>query len=178
MYVAPPLKLHLINLLRACLRRFGACCFGSLQAFMSEQREDVTPEECKQRYEAYKEDYMQRLTQSFIDVHHKEVCLGEVTRDEYGLFPCFFLVLSILFSFHSLFFCCLSSRYFTSFSRLFPARCFVNSAGQVCSFTFSPSRFLLLIIFSFHCIWSTLSFICSLFLSPCSSLRWFLELMG
>lgn len=43
---------------------------------MAEQRDDVTPEECKQRYEAYKEDYMQRLTHSFIDVHHKEVCTG------------------------------------------------------------------------------------------------------
>lgn len=44
------------------------------QAFMAEQREDVTPEECKQRYDEYKADYTQRLTHSFIDVHRKEVC--------------------------------------------------------------------------------------------------------
>lgn len=40
---------------------------------MAEQREDVTPEECKQRYEEYKADYVQRLTHSFIDVHREEV---------------------------------------------------------------------------------------------------------
>lgn len=40
---------------------------------MSEQRDDVTPEECKQRYEEYKADYTQRLTHSFIDVHRREV---------------------------------------------------------------------------------------------------------
>lgn len=40
---------------------------------MAEQREDVTPEECKQRYDEYKADYTQRLTHSFIDVHRKEV---------------------------------------------------------------------------------------------------------
>lgn len=43
------------------------------QAFMAEQRDDVTPEECKQRYDEYKADYLQRLTHSFIDVHRKEV---------------------------------------------------------------------------------------------------------
>lgn len=40
---------------------------------MAEQREDVTPEECKQRYDEYKADYMQRLTLSFFDVHRTEV---------------------------------------------------------------------------------------------------------
>lgn len=45
----------------------------SAQAFMAEQRDDVTPEECKQRYDEYKADYVQRLTHSFIDVHRKEV---------------------------------------------------------------------------------------------------------
>lgn len=40
---------------------------------MAEQRDDVTPEECKQRYDEYKADYLQRLTHSFIDVHRKEV---------------------------------------------------------------------------------------------------------
>lgn len=45
----------------------------SSQAFMAEQRDDVTPEECKQRYDEYKADYVQRLTHSFIDVHCKEV---------------------------------------------------------------------------------------------------------
>lgn len=40
---------------------------------MAEQREDVTPEECKQRYDEYKADYTQRLTHSFIDVHRTEV---------------------------------------------------------------------------------------------------------
>ncbi len=40
---------------------------------MAEQRDDVTPEECKQRYDEYKADYVQRLTHSFIDVHRKEV---------------------------------------------------------------------------------------------------------
>ena len=44
-----------------------------MQAFMAEQRDDVTPEECKQRYDEYKADYVQRLTHSFIDVHRKEV---------------------------------------------------------------------------------------------------------
>lgn len=43
------------------------------QAFMAEQREDVTPEECKERYDEYKADYMQRLTLSFMDVHRQEV---------------------------------------------------------------------------------------------------------
>lgn len=43
------------------------------QAFMAEQRDDVTPEECKQRYDEYKADYLQRLTHSFVDVHRKEV---------------------------------------------------------------------------------------------------------
>lgn len=42
---------------------------------MAEQRDDVTPEECKQRYDEYKADYLQRLTHSFIDVHRKEVLL-------------------------------------------------------------------------------------------------------
>lgn len=46
-----------------------------VQAFMAEQRDDVTPEECKQRYDEYKADYLQRLTHSFIDVHRKEVLL-------------------------------------------------------------------------------------------------------
>lgn len=40
---------------------------------MAEQRDDMTPEECKQRYDEYKADYTQRLTHSFIDVHHNEV---------------------------------------------------------------------------------------------------------
>ncbi|CAM9269748.1 unnamed protein product [Scytosiphon promiscuus] len=44
----------------------------SFKAFMAEQRDDVTPEECKQRYDEYKADYVQRLTHSFIDVHRKE----------------------------------------------------------------------------------------------------------
>eukprot|EP00752_Nemacystus_decipiens_P006120 g5520.t1 len=44
----------------------------SFKAFMAEQRDDVTPEECKQRYDEYKADYLQRLTHSFIDVHRKE----------------------------------------------------------------------------------------------------------
>ncbi|CAM9543352.1 unnamed protein product, partial [Ectocarpus sp. 6 AP-2014] len=44
----------------------------SFKAFMAEQRDDVTPEECKQRYDEYKADYVQRLTHSFIDVHCKE----------------------------------------------------------------------------------------------------------
>lgn len=47
----------------------GSCA----QKFMAEQRDDMTPEECKQRYDEYKADYTQRLTHSFIDVHHNEV---------------------------------------------------------------------------------------------------------
>lgn len=43
------------------------------QTFMSDQREDMTPDECKQRYDEYKADYMQRLAQSFFDVHRTEV---------------------------------------------------------------------------------------------------------
>lgn len=33
----------------------------------------MTPDECKQRYDEYKADYMQRLAQSFFDVHRTEV---------------------------------------------------------------------------------------------------------
>lgn len=57
----------------------GSCA----QKFMAEQRDDMTPEECKQRYDEYKADYTQRLTHSFIDVHHNEVC-STTTRETRG----------------------------------------------------------------------------------------------
>ncbi|CAM9208660.1 unnamed protein product, partial [Choristocarpus tenellus] len=44
----------------------------SFKTFMADQRDDGTPEEFKQRYENYKADYIQRLSQSFYSVHSTE----------------------------------------------------------------------------------------------------------